>query len=27
VHSAFARLIRDANSQQSKQRHGKQRLS
>src|SRR6266480_754968 len=26
VHSAFARLIRDANSQQSKQRHGKQRL-
>ena len=27
VHSAFARLIRDANPQQSKQRHGKQRLS
>jgi hypothetical protein len=26
VHSAFARLIRDANPQQSKQRHGKQRL-
>ena len=25
VHSAFARLIRDANPQQSKQRHGKQR--
>jgi len=27
VHSAFARLIRDANPQQSKQRHGKQRPS
>ncbi len=27
VHSAFARLIRDANPQQSKQRHGKQRLN
>lgn len=27
VHSAFARLIRDANPQQSKQRHGKQRVS
>ena len=27
VHSAFARLIRDANPQQSKQRHGKHRLS
>ncbi len=27
VHSAFARLIRDANSQQSKQRHRKQRLN
>ena len=27
VHRAFARLIRDANPQQSKQRHGKQRLS
>ena len=27
VHSAFARLTRDANPQQSKQRHGKQRLS
>src|SRR5437763_1491221 len=27
VHSAVARLIRDANPQQSKQRHGKQRLS
>ena len=27
VHSAFARLIRDANPQQSKQRHRKQRLN
>jgi len=27
VHSAFARLIRDENPQQSKQRHGKQRLN
>src|SRR5204862_6034472 len=27
VYSAFARLIHDANPQQSKQRHGKQRLS
>jgi len=27
VHRAFARLIRDANPQQSKQKHGKQRLS
>jgi lipopolysaccharide/colanic/teichoic acid biosynthesis glycosyltransferase len=27
VHSAFARLIRDANPQQSKQRHGKRRLN
>jgi len=27
VHSAFARVIRDENPQQSKQRHGKQRLN